>query len=75
MLFPRRCFANTCVCGLSNENRFRASSVSEIPKSDLTIRAQWNILSTENGAVAQLGERFNRTEEVVGSNPIGSTNQ
>ena len=73
MLFPQRCFTNASICGLSNENRFRASSVSDIPKSDLTIRAQWNILSTKIGAVAQLGERVYRTHEVVGSNPIGST--
>ena len=29
----------------------------------------------ENGAIAQLGERFNGIEEVVGSIPSGSTNQ
>jgi hypothetical protein len=28
----------------------------------------------ENGAIAQLGERFNGIEEVVGSIPSGSTN-
>ena len=43
-------------------------------ESDLTILPQSNILTLRfSGAVAQLGERFNRTEEVVGSNPIGST--
>jgi hypothetical protein len=30
--------------------------------------------SRENGAIAQLGERFNGIEEVVGSIPSGSTN-
>ncbi len=29
----------------------------------------------KNGAIAQLGERFNGIEEVVGSIPSGSTNQ
>jgi len=29
----------------------------------------------ENGAIAQLGERFNGIEEVVGSIPSGSTKQ
>ena len=31
------------------------------------------LLNTARGAVAQLGERFNGIEEVVGSNPISST--
>ena len=39
----------------------------------LTIRGTSIIINAARGDVAQLGERFNRTEEVVGSNPIVST--
>jgi hypothetical protein len=33
-----------------------------------------NLNSLHGGAVAQLGARLDGIEEVVGSNPIGSTN-
>ena len=33
----------------------------------------WTRLAAHGGAVAQLGERRNRTAEVRGSNPLGST--
>jgi hypothetical protein len=33
-----------------------------------------NFCSNPGGAVAQLGARLDGIEEVVGSNPIGSTN-
>ena len=33
-----------------------------------------NFASSSGGAVAQLGARLDGIEEVVGSNPIGSTN-
>jgi hypothetical protein len=39
----------------------------------LTIHGTSIIINAARGDVAQLGERFNRTEEVVGSNPIVST--
>jgi hypothetical protein len=39
----------------------------------LTICGTSIIITDARGDVAQLGERFNRTEEVVGSNPIVST--
>ena len=37
------------------------------------IRYSLSAISQRPGAVAQLGERFNGIEEVVGSNPISST--
>ena len=40
---------------------------------DLTIRLLSGILPLVLGAVAQLGERINRTDEVRGSNPLSST--
>ncbi len=57
-------------CDYSSTIRLRAQMH---PRFDLTIGGHWHILFSTNGAVAQLGERFNRTEEAVGSNPIGST--
>ena len=35
----------------------------------------WTRLAAHGGAVAQLGERRNRTAEVRGSNPLGSTSR
>ena len=37
------------------------------------LRPNRSALFLENGAIAQLGERFNGIEEVVGSIPSGST--
>jgi hypothetical protein len=41
----------------------------------LTTEQLWAILSAyvARGAVAQMGERYNRTVEVRGSNPLSST--
>ena len=40
---------------------------------NLTRKCDCTILYIANGAVAQLGERVNRTDEVRGSNPLSST--
>jgi hypothetical protein len=40
---------------------------------NLTKECDCTILNVANGAVAQLGERVNRTDEVRGSNPLSST--
>ena len=41
--------------------------------TNLTLGRVLDILSTARGAVAQLGERYNRTVEVRGSSPLSST--
>ncbi len=53
---------------------FRARSCTEI-RFEFDNLAPLEYTARKFGAVAQLGERFNRTEEVVGSNPIGSTGE
>jgi hypothetical protein len=44
-----------------------------LPAQDAPWRAVINSRSSSGGAVAQLGARLDGIEEVVGSNPIGST--
>jgi hypothetical protein len=55
----------------------RDAEVEGSPVSDpfLTTWVFWSILRVEvvRGAVAQLGERYNRTVEVRGSSPLSST--
>ena len=43
--------------------------------TNLTLGRVLDILSTARGAVAQLGERYNRTVEARGSSPLSSTPQ
>src|SRR5271169_3074202 len=45
-----------------------------LPGRDCPSRGVINSRSSSGGAVAQLGARLDGIEEVVGSNPIGSTN-
>jgi hypothetical protein len=40
--------------------------------SILDIYSFWGRIAAHRGAVAQLGERYNRTVEVRGSNPLSS---
>ena len=42
---------------------------------DIHATLRYNLATQDNGPVAQLGARFNRTEEAGGSNPPRSTGQ
>jgi hypothetical protein len=44
------------------------------PSESEALRPNRSAMFLENGAIAQLGERFNGIEEVVGSIPSGATN-
>ena len=48
-------------------------AIAAIAPGDLTSFVPTGIMPPVCGAVAQLGERYNRTVEVRGSNPLSST--
>jgi hypothetical protein len=52
---------------------FVTPRLSRLERGNLTSGLNCNILLGTYGAVAQLGERINRTDEVRGSNPLSST--
>lgn len=58
--------------------RFRCGAFAEVMEGKQIVdrwgRKAWCDKLKARGAVAQLGARLDGIEEVVGSNPIGSTN-
>ena len=58
-----------CVARREIYPAFQAASNAEVPERDLG-----SVLGQVLGPVAQLGERLVCIQEVVGSNPVGSTN-
>ena len=67
---PAKKFRSIGSCGA------RAFASIQPPRRNDAVSSQWGAREAagEFGAIAQLGERFNGIEEVVGSIPSGSTN-